>query len=52
MIGQAKGILMDRRGMTADEAFDVLRRTSQDLNVKLAELAHTLAARHTELDLP
>lgn len=52
VIGQAKGILMNRRGITADEAFDLLRRTSQDLNVKLTELAHTLAARHTELDLP
>jgi hypothetical protein len=52
VIGQAKGILMNRRGITADEAFDLLRRTSQDLNVKLAELARTLAARHTELDVP
>ncbi|MFL6121322.1 ANTAR domain-containing response regulator [Actinophytocola sp.] len=52
VIGQAKGILMTRRGINADEAFDLLRRTSQDLNVKLAELAHTLATRHTELDLP
>ncbi|MGC7100774.1 ANTAR domain-containing response regulator [Amycolatopsis lurida] len=52
VIGQAKGILMARRGMTADEAFAVLRRTSQDLNIKLAELARTLATRHTELDLP
>ncbi|MET0235661.1 MAG: ANTAR domain-containing protein [Kibdelosporangium sp.] len=52
VIGQAKGILMHRRGISADEAFDLLRRTSQELNVKLAELARTLAARHTELDLP
>ncbi|AXB41671.1 ANTAR domain-containing protein [Amycolatopsis albispora] len=52
VIGQAKGILMARRGLSADEAFAVLRRTSQDLNTKLAELAHTLATRHTELDLP
>jgi hypothetical protein len=52
VIGQAKGILMHRRGISADDAFDLLRRTSQDLNIKLAELAHTLAARHTELDLP
>jgi len=52
VIGQAKGILMNRRGISADEAFDLLRHTSQDLNIKLAELAHTLAARHDELDLP
>lgn len=50
VIGQAKGILMQRRGLDADEAFDLLRRTSQQLNVKLAELARTLATRHTELD--
>ena len=52
VIGQAKGILMTRRGITAEEAFELLRRTSQDLNVKLADLARTLATRHTELDLP
>jgi hypothetical protein len=52
VIGQAKGILMNRRGIDADEAFELLRRTSQDLNVKLAELAETLATRHAELDLP
>ncbi|MFP5021225.1 GAF and ANTAR domain-containing protein [Pseudonocardia phyllosphaerae] len=50
VIGQAKGILMARRGLTADEAFDVLRRTSQDLNVKLVELAGTLSANPTALD--
>jgi AmiR/NasT family two-component response regulator len=49
VIGQAKGILMQRRGITAEEAFDLLRRTSQDLNIRLAELASTLATRHTEL---
>jgi hypothetical protein len=52
VIGQAKGIIMARRGVSAEEAFDVLRRTSQDLNVKLAELARTLAERHAEIDLP
>ncbi|MBN9733749.1 MULTISPECIES: GAF and ANTAR domain-containing protein [unclassified Pseudonocardia] len=50
LIGQAKGILMARRGMTADEAFDVLRRTSQDLNVKLVELAGTVTAHPDALD--
>lgn len=49
VIGQAKGILMQRQGLTAEKAFDVLRRTSQDLNVKLVTLAETLAGRHTEL---
>lgn len=50
LIGQAKGILMHRQGISADEAFDLLRRTSQDLNVKLVDLAHTLTTRHGELD--
>jgi GAF domain-containing protein len=52
VIGQAKGILMARRGLSADEAFDLLRRSSQDLNVKLVELAEIIASRHDELDLP
>ncbi len=49
VIGQAKGILMERRGLSADEAFDTLRRTSQDLNVKLRDLAQTLADHRAEL---
>jgi hypothetical protein len=52
VIGQAKGILMRSRGITAEEAFDLLRRTSQDLNVKLATLAETLTSRHTDLEPP
>lgn len=50
VIGQAKGILMQRQGITADEAFTLLRRTSQDLNVRLVDLARTLTDRHDELD--
>jgi hypothetical protein len=50
VIGQAKGILMQRRGISAEQAFEVLRRTSQSMNVKLTELASTLATRHTDLD--
>lgn len=52
VIGQAKGILMHRRGISADEAFDLLRRTSQDLNQKLADVARIIAERHIELNLP
>lgn len=51
VIGQAKGILMARRGISADDAFDVLRRTSQNLNLKLADVARIVTARHTDLDL-
>ncbi|WP_233223403.1 ANTAR domain-containing protein [Amycolatopsis sp. CA-128772] len=50
VIGQAKGILMQRQGITAEEAFDLLRRTSQRLNVKLVDLAETLAARHPDIE--
>jgi hypothetical protein len=52
VLGQAKGILMARRGIGADAAFDILRRTSQKLNIKLVALAEALASRHTELDVP
>ena len=39
LIGQAKGILMAREGVDAGEAFDMLRRASQRLNVKLRQVA-------------
>jgi len=39
VIGQAKGILMARRGITSDAAFDALRRVSQHRNIKLREIA-------------
>jgi AmiR/NasT family two-component response regulator len=42
IIGQAKGILMERRHLTAGEAFDTLRSTSQRLNIAVAELATQL----------
>jgi hypothetical protein len=44
VIGQAKGILMERQRMPAGDAFDILRRTSQRLNLRL----HEVAARLTE----
>lgn len=43
VIGQAKGIVMARGRMTADMAFEVLTRLSQDRNQKLAELAEQIA---------
>lgn len=38
-IGQAQGILMERSDLTADQAFSVLRRYSQENNVKLRKVA-------------
>ena len=42
LIGQAEGILMERERITGDQAFDVLRRASQHLNIKLREVAQRL----------
>ena len=42
VIGQAKGILMERLRITPEDAFDTLRRSSQRLNVKLREVAEKL----------
>jgi hypothetical protein len=49
VIGQAKGILMERRGINADAAFDALRRASQSMNVKLAQVAQTLVDRRSDI---
>jgi hypothetical protein len=43
VIGQAKGILMERLKLTPEDAFDLLRRSSQHLNVKLRDVASRLA---------
>jgi GAF domain-containing protein len=42
IIGQAQGILIERERVTADQAFDILRRASQHLNQKLRDVAQTL----------
>jgi transcriptional regulator with GAF, ATPase, and Fis domain len=39
LIGEATGILMAREHLTSPEAFDILRRASQRLNVKLRDIA-------------
>ena len=43
VIGQAKGILMERRRLSAGEAFDLLRRASQRLNRKVNDVAQQVA---------
>ena len=43
VIGQAKGILMERLHMTSEQAFEELRAMSQRYNRKLKEIAAELA---------
>src|SRR4029453_1981794 len=42
LIGQAKGILMERHKVTGQQAFSLLVRASQETNVKLTEVARHL----------
>jgi hypothetical protein len=42
VIGQAQGVLMHRYGITSSVAFDVLKRASQDSNVKLRQVSGDL----------
>ncbi|MGW4274542.1 GAF and ANTAR domain-containing protein [Streptomyces seoulensis] len=43
LIGEAMGILMGSRGLSEEQAFDVLRRYSQDNNVKVREVARRIS---------
>jgi GAF domain-containing protein len=43
-IGQAKGMIMERYGVDAVQAFEVLRKLSQDSNVPLIQVATELIA--------
>ncbi|BCJ50622.1 transcriptional regulator [Actinoplanes sp. NBRC 14428] len=42
LIGQAKGILMERHKLTGDQSFQLLVRASQRANTKLTDIAHQL----------
>ena len=44
IIGQAKGVLMERFAIDAVAAFDLLRRLSQESNTRLADIAERLLA--------
>ena len=43
LIGQAKGILMARSGVDEDRAFEMLKLASQRMNVKLRDIAQSIA---------
>ena len=48
LIGQAKGILMERFGMDDEGAFQMLVRTSQDTNLKLTAVARWLTTDRSD----
>jgi transcriptional regulator with GAF, ATPase, and Fis domain len=52
VIEQAKGIVMGDRRCSADEAFHILTKLSQDSNRKLRDVAAALVARATETHHP
>lgn len=51
-IGQAEGMLMQRYGMSADQAFAVLVRISQDTNRKLLDVSHQIATEGIDVEKP
>ena len=52
VIGRAKGILMARSGATDEEAFEMLKRASQRMNVKLRDIAKRIAEQPTGPESP
>ena len=44
VIEQAKGVIMAMRGVPEHEAFEVLRKTSQDRNIKVRVLAQQIVS--------
>ena len=52
LIGQAQGILMARYNLDADQAFAVLRRYSQDNNIKLKRIAQQVIETRRLPDRP
>lgn len=52
VIGQAKGMIMERFGIDADQAFALLRRFSQDSNIRIAVLARQVVEAGSDVLLP
>lgn len=50
VIGIAQGILMERHGLTAEAAFEWLRRVSQNTNTRVADLAVELSENRDVVD--
>lgn len=50
VIGQAKGILMHQRQLTAAQAFTLLQHTSQQRNIKLRQVAETICRTGAMID--
>jgi GAF domain-containing protein len=48
IIGQAKGMVMERFGVDALHAFELLKKLSQDSNTRLVDVASELVARGSE----
>ncbi|MEJ0098312.1 MAG: ANTAR domain-containing protein [Pseudomonadota bacterium] len=42
LLDRAKGILMKQRGVTEDQAYELLRKTAMDANLKLAQVAQSV----------
>ena len=52
LIGQAKGILMERFEVDGEAAFQMLVKSSQDTNMKLTEVAHWLTTDRSHAARP
>lgn len=50
VIGQAKGMLMERYGINAADAFEMLKRLSQDANIRLRVIAEKVVAAEHPID--
>ncbi len=47
-IGKAMGLMMAFHKITDDEAFEMLRKASQDMNIKLSEVARQVVEHHNK----